>query len=190
MKENTLPTIILVHGFPCSGKTTVARQIARKFNLPLFQKDGIKEILYDTVGWGDRQRSRQLGYASVELLFYLINAVSGAGKSAVVDCNFHPEFDNARLKSVLKENPFTSLQVLCWAEGDILLRRFKERTGKRHPGHGDHTLIDEIEPLLMSGKANPLDTGGNVYWMNTSDFNQIDYAQLYGWIISLSRETI
>ncbi len=186
MISTPLPTAILVHGLPCSGKTTIAREIARYFNLPLFEKDGIKEILFDTLGYGDRQISRQLGMASVELLFYLLRAETASGNSLVIDCNFHPEYDNARLHSIQADQEFHTIQILCWAQGDILFRRFKERTGKRHPGHGDADLIEEIGPVLLTGRAEPLAAVNDTCWVDTGDFTQVEYGKIFRWISTLA----
>jgi adenylate kinase family enzyme len=62
--------MILISGLPCTGKTTLARKIAQKFRLPLISRDDIKESLFDSLGWHDREWSKQLGVASYQLLYY------------------------------------------------------------------------------------------------------------------------
>jgi predicted kinase len=176
------PRIILVHGLPCSGKTSIAQKLASHFNLPLVEKDGIKEILFDTLGWSDRQRSKELGNASYEIIFYLISAHVAAGQDLVVDCNFHPEFHNEKIREILKKTPFCPLQVLCWAQGEVIVERFQKRTGRRHPGHGDESLIDEIAPDLLQGKAEALDIDGDIYWLETTDFESIDFESMWEWV--------
>ena len=57
----TRPLLIVVTGAPCAGKTTLARRIAETFRLPLIAKDDIKESLFDSLGWKDREWSKQLG---------------------------------------------------------------------------------------------------------------------------------
>lgn len=42
---------ILVTGIPAAGKSTIANFIAEKLNIPMMSKDGIKEILFDEVGF-------------------------------------------------------------------------------------------------------------------------------------------
>jgi predicted ATPase len=42
--------VILVNGLPASGKTTLARALARRLRLPLFSKDVIKEAHAEVFG--------------------------------------------------------------------------------------------------------------------------------------------
>ena len=45
---------ILITGIPASGKTTTARFLGERLNLPVISKDAVKEHLYDTVGFRSR----------------------------------------------------------------------------------------------------------------------------------------
>ena len=40
-------TLILFAGMPGSGKTTLARMVARQLKLPLFSKDRVQRVLRD-----------------------------------------------------------------------------------------------------------------------------------------------
>ncbi len=91
-----MPCLVLVNGLPCSGKTTLARQIAKELNLPLFEKDSIKERLFDTLGWSDLEWSRKLSRASKQVLFYIIAEELKAGRSLIVECNFIAEIELSR----------------------------------------------------------------------------------------------
>ena len=56
---------VLVNGLPGSGKTTLARAVARGLGLPLSSKDVIKETRADVLGTeriGWPQRSGRLDY--------------------------------------------------------------------------------------------------------------------------------
>ena len=79
------PILIIISGPPCTGKTTLAEKIAAKFRLPLINKDGIKETLFDTLGVGDRGWSSKLSVASYALLHYMAESVVKAGTSLIVE---------------------------------------------------------------------------------------------------------
>ncbi len=58
------PLLVVVTGPPAAGKTTIAREIARRLHLPLIAKDTIKEALFDGLGTGDLAWSQRLGTAT------------------------------------------------------------------------------------------------------------------------------
>ena len=66
--------LIIVNGPPGSGKTTLGTRIAETFDLPFINKDGIKELLFDTLGWSDREWSKRLGAATYTILYHIIEA--------------------------------------------------------------------------------------------------------------------
>jgi predicted kinase len=66
-----IPLLVIVSGPPCSGKTTLARWLAKELALPLIAKDNIKELLFDHLGWSDRAWSKKLGRATYPLIYYL-----------------------------------------------------------------------------------------------------------------------
>ena len=49
----TKSLLIIINGAPCTGKTTLGRKLAKQLRLPFLSKDGIKEVLFDTLGWED-----------------------------------------------------------------------------------------------------------------------------------------
>jgi predicted kinase len=176
---NELPVLVVVHGLPCSGKTTVARRIKQQFGLPFFEKDGVKERLFDSLGWSDVGWSRKLSQASKAVLYYVIEEEIKSGRSLGVECNFWPPEDNEHFKAIASRVPHMTLQILCWAPGEELVNRFLGRTGLRHPGHGDQTLLEEIQKKLLQGKVEPLDIGGELIELETTWIDEIDYAGLF-----------
>ena len=83
------PLLVIVTGPPSAGKTTLARRIARDLGIPLFARDDIKEILFDSLGWSDRAWSRKVGHASWQILYHAMEELLRAGQSLVVESNFY-----------------------------------------------------------------------------------------------------
>src|SRR5262249_42209328 len=83
--EMHLPFIVIVTGPPGTGKTTLAEKIGEVFQLPVFNKDGIKEILFDTLGWSDREWSKRLGHATYMILYHVMERELAARVSFVVE---------------------------------------------------------------------------------------------------------
>lgn len=170
------PTLIIVTGPPASGKSSLGCYIAQALRLPYVSKDGIKEILFDTLGWRDRAWSKRLGAASNEVLFYLAEAELAVGRSLVVESNLAGAFHTPRLLALKVRYEFQPIQVQCIAAGEVLVQRFRERA--RHPGHGDETLIEELAPALLHAQPDILEIGGPVIQVDTTDWTRIDYVQI------------
>lgn len=171
------PLVIIVSGPPASGKTTLARQFARELKLPLIYKDGIKETLFDSLGWQDRAWSKRLGIATYHLLYYFLEVELAAGLSLVVESNFAPVATD-EFKRIREKYPFRAVQVMCQADGPTLVERYQARANDpgRHPGHVDLKTLPEIEPILRQGRLKPLELGGETIEIDTTDFSKINVA--------------
>lgn len=185
------PLIIIVTGPPGTGKTTLGRRVADEFHLPFINKDGIKELLFDTLGWSDREWSKRLGMATYAILYHILEAELKAGASLVVESNFHPTYDNEKFATLHERYDFNMVQVLCFADGDVLYERFKERSesGERHPGHVDEMNLEEFEEILRRGRHDPLDIGGEIYEIDMTDFDAIDHGGLFAAIRKATERT-
>jgi predicted kinase len=177
--ESTL--LIIISGPPCTGKTTLANKVARKFNLPLMTKDDIKESLFDSLGTRDREWSKLLGISSYRLLYYFMESILKAGHSLIVESNFRDQHDSERLRNLTKKYGFVPFQIQCKTNGDVLFERYKKRSesGKRHPGHVDHLNYAEFKEELLKGSYKPLDLEGEVIYIDTTDYTRIDYNRLF-----------
>jgi len=175
------PLVIIVSGPPGTGKTTLARTVAEAFSLPFFNKDGIKELLFDSLGWSDREWSKRLGGATYVLLWDIVERMLVARASFVVESNFTTALHSEQFIALRDRHPFVPFQINCTADGDVLYERFKERaeSGERHPGHTDVMSMDEFEEILRRGRHAPLVIGGDVHEVDMTDFAKIDYAALF-----------
>ncbi|MCL4384630.1 ATP-binding protein [Patescibacteria group bacterium] len=174
------PYIIIISGPSCTGKTTLAQKIIERFPLPYLSKDGVKEILFDKVGWRDRAWSQKLGGASYAVLHYFMESLLTAGTSFIVESNFKAEFANQEFQKLMAKYHFTPIQIMCQCQGDILFERFKARSvsGLRHPGHCDTGNYDEFKDLLLRGQSDPLDLDGEIIIFDSTDLEHLDYPGL------------
>lgn len=177
--------VIIMQGGPTTAKTTIGKQISKSLKIPYISKDGVKEPIFDHVGcptaWetDDPLSGRKMDDASIAILFYLIEAQLQAGCACVIDSTFRAH--NAPALIALKSQYlFTPIQIQCRAEAAELARRYRRRaeTGERHPGHLDQMLSDRFDADRMERVFQPLDIGGHIIRVDTSDFTEDDFREL------------
>lgn len=172
--------LVIVSGPPGAGKTTLASSLSELLGIPLLTKDGLKEALFDSLGWNDRAWSKSLGAASIELLYRLIDSQLKAGVPVIVEANFKAMAAD-RLGRLLKEHAAFPVQIACTAREDVLDARMRERwnSGKRHPGHNDVETLLEKYPGWSAAEYGVLPLGGSVYRVDTTDFSKVDFGTLF-----------
>ncbi|MBN1920337.1 MAG: AAA family ATPase, partial [Anaerolineae bacterium] len=158
------PWLILVTGAPATGKTALSVPLAARLQVPLLTKDAIKERLFDTLGWSDREWSKRLGSASFALLYDWLALHLRVGAPLVVEANFKPQFDTPKFAALRECCPFTLLQIVLVAAPEALQARFAARSaaGERHPGHVDTTFEGEFAAQLQAELYGPLELDSTV----------------------------
>ena len=174
------PLMLIISGLPCTGKTTIGRKISESFKLPMISKDEIKESLFDSLGWDDREWSKKLGMATYPILYSFCEEQLKNGKSFIVESNFNPKFDNERLSQLRDTYKARLVVVHCECEGSSLFDRFKKRSesGERHPGHRDHLNYNEFRDVMLSGILEVLDVGEKIFRLDTTNLDKVNLAEL------------
>jgi predicted kinase len=176
----TPPLLVIITGLPCTGKSTLGRFLAHDLSMPYISKDGIKEILFDSLGYSDRAWSRKLGISSYELLFYFIEAELAAGRSLIVESNFHAETAGKEFARLKAKYDFRVVQVLCSTEPSVLLERFERRAAspERHPGHVEKQNLEEFRAALSASPFEAVPVEGSLITLDTNDFAMVDYGSV------------
>ncbi|MEI6498994.1 MAG: AAA family ATPase [bacterium] len=179
MTDTINPILIIINGPSATGKTTIGRQIAKELNLPFICKDDIKELLFNDLGWSNREWSKKIGKASFDLLWYIAGKFITTRSSVVIETRFYSDFAKIELEKLKTEVIFDIIEINCFAEGEVLLKRFEERSKMtRHPGHVDLQNIDEFKEDLLRGKADPIEIESKIIELDTTDFEKINIAKV------------
>jgi predicted kinase len=133
--RTAIAKVILVTGLPGTGKSTLARELAKRHRLPLIAKDDVKEPLLDVLGAAEAAQSRRLSDASFAVLFRISRELGAAGVSFVLEGNFRPGEHEAPLSEALGTAEL--VQILCRVPEEERIARLNARAGdpSRHAGH-------------------------------------------------------
>src|SRR5580658_9437343 len=132
--------VFVITGLPATGKTTLARALARELAAPLLAKDGIKEPLLDVLGADGRAASRRLSDASFAVLFALAAEQLAHVGAVVLEANFRPGEHEPDFRALLARHALESCaQVLCRIPEPLRQARLQARAADstRHSGHRD-----------------------------------------------------
>ncbi|HEX7633339.1 MAG TPA: AAA family ATPase [Candidatus Saccharimonadales bacterium] len=182
--------LIIVSGATSTGKSTLARKLAKDLKIPLFLRDDFKEQHFDT--FGGKPSLKQLGsidIASRKKLFSILEDAVNKDTDLIIESNFMYSERNT-LQEKLGDST-NVVEIFCRASGRTILKRYTKRyrSGERHRGHRDYlwypiVAIESLgpvhrryRPLLLSNRSKIVDT---------EDFSKIDYPD----IVSFIRENI
>ncbi|HEX3986195.1 MAG TPA: AAA family ATPase [Acidobacteriaceae bacterium] len=180
--------IVIVSGPPGSGKTTLARPLARKLAFAVICKDDIKESLYVSMGGasGDLEFSRRVGDAAMDLLWVLAMQCPGV----VLEANFRTHSPEERARVAALDGMV--VEVYCRVPLEEASRRFAERARdeRHHPAHPLMEMPPErmaeyvgpfaISPVIEVDTARPVDLDALVLRVNASWATVAPSAQPHG----------
>jgi predicted kinase len=174
------PVLIVINGRPASGKSTLGKRLSEDLSVPHLYKDEIKELLFDSLGYGDRDWSTKYNAPSYALINLMAKKILKSGNSVIIESNFSPKFDNENIETIAKETGVRIIQILCTADKEILFERFKERAhlGARHPGHNDDKDLDLAHKRHFTDEFVPLDLPGELVQYDTTKQSEEKYRDL------------
>lgn len=162
-----------------AGKSTFAIMLSQRYNINVFFKDSIKEILGDTIGFSNREENRRLSSASMEMMFFLFSEFAVLNKSLILESNFHTaELD--RLHQLAAQHDYQILTIVLRGNVRLLHQRYLNRIAeKRHPVHLSTTMdkYEDFERYTEWSRQERIP--GETIVVNADDFSwQTDIALL------------
>ena len=86
----------------------------------------------------------------------------------------------AELLRLQERHDFEPLEILCKADGQVLMQRFLARmaSGERHRGHLDREWLEHNEARLLGGQLAPLAIGHHVIEIDTTTAQSFAYIDV------------
>ncbi|MBD0330577.1 MAG: AAA family ATPase [Thermoleophilia bacterium] len=171
------PFLLVVTGPPASGKTRIARELARRLRMPFVVKDTFKERLYEVFGSHDDLEER-IDRAALAMLFSVVDSQLEAGVSVVAESNFDARSDTGPFRDLCGRHDLRLVQVHCGRAPEKVAERFAERaaSGRRHPGHRDRPEdAQEVLEDVHAGRWDALDLPGELLEV---DVDSVDVDEL------------
>jgi predicted kinase len=149
MNSHDKPPLVIINGAAGAGKSTLAVIVAARLQLPLLEKDTIKEAMADVLGADDRAASYQLGLASLAVMRALAQKYLSLGIGAVLEAPFYG-YAAQDLRPLAVAARAVILQ--CEADRKTLYSRVRHRAVERHWVHFDnpHAVEDETPETWSS----------------------------------------
>lgn len=156
--------ILIIHGPPAAGKTTIATFLADRLGLPLFGTDRLAEWLHDAAGERSDSLGGVFGGLSYELMFRLLGEHLRADSSAIFEACLNPVGSRRRIEALRGDRDVTVVEIFVFAEPAALVDRYRARAdaGARHAVHGDerdragrleaHLAVTDYAPLGFAGE--------------------------------------
>jgi len=117
------PAVLIVFAGPaCSGKSTLASEVARRYGLPHYSMDGIRQRILPQAA--HTRDDRRVAYRVMHLL---AGELARAGAGAVLDAPYgHPE-DRDELAAVARDTGADVRWIECQVSPATAVVRFRQR---------------------------------------------------------------
>lgn len=187
--------IILISGMPGTGKTSFAAYLSKQLRFPMISKDKIKEHLYDTLGFQNREEKVALGVAAMEVMYHFAGATLEVGQSVILENNFE-NVSKPGLQKLIDKYACKTVTVQFYAETSELYERFleREKSPERHRGHVVNTRYPEVGDTPPPAAQNmdaaqfqaamaqrgmiDFSIGGDRLLVDTTDFSKVSYENI------------
>jgi dephospho-CoA kinase len=180
--------IILIAGMPGTGKSTYAKYLSEKINLPLVSYDRIKSKEWDYLHENGLQSvlDTSFGKMAYEFFWFFCKEIMTTKSSLVADYIFHP-MNIDILHSLVNEHGYKAITVLFDCDTKIAYDRFIARNNDRHPG----IMVKGIsyEAFEKGTQANrDLRFETKIIHVNTDNFENVSYEDITKQIFDWSAE--
>ena len=154
--------IIIIHGAPGTGKTTLATELSNEFVLPHIGTDKTIEWLSNAADkFAPGDLNNVVNHAGYELVFDILAELSKGRGSFIFEGCFNPEGARPRILSALKPDIHKIFEIFLSASDEILIDRYQNRieSENRHSAHRDKSKTHHLKEHLNKVNYKPMNIG-------------------------------
>ena len=167
--------IILITGWPATGKSTFARKLAERLGIPFFSKDNIKEIMGDGYGPESGEVKKKGSAVTFLLLYHIAERFLQVGNVCILESNFvQPEVEIIRI--LLDKYGCECLTYMFSGDLDVLGERYFSR--ERHWVHSKARDAGVMKRYSEKRKLMDVRLGRMVH-VDATSFEKINYEELF-----------
>jgi len=168
---------VIVTGHLAALKSTVSKRLATDLSAVCLNKDDIKEILGDAIGFTTREENLALSFATFLLQRKLMKDVLGVDNLVILESNFRKnEFE--LLKADAIKDGIRLIVVFMTGDPDVLYERYATRQPTRHPVHTSTGLLPPETYRAILAPFDPVLYGSDAIVVDTTVFAERDYADV------------
>jgi len=166
--------LILIGGVLAGGKSTFSHLVGERFDIPVVNKDRLKEILGDNITTANREENKKLSVISFELMMYL---ASTEGNALILESNFK-DYEIAEIKEKIRDTEI--LSIVFDGDSATLHQRFCKRLNEnRHPVHKSQDLSRIEDFVAVIHDLGTVEYPGEVIYVDCTDFSYQTDEKLY-----------
>lgn len=164
--------LLLIMGDLATGKSTFAGILSQRYDVTIFFKDAIKEILGDTIGFTNRAENKQLSVATGELMCHIFSQFGKLDKDLILESNFRIG-ELEKLHQLAASLDYQVLTLVLQGDAERLHGRYLNRmhNENRHPVHlcAQFNTFEGFREYIESLRADNIP--GDVCHINANDFS-------------------
>lgn len=174
--------LIVIAGMPATGKTTYGNQISEELGIPIFSKDKLKAVIYDSINQDKLkyEQKRKIGVTSYSVLYAVCEEMMKIGMAFIIESNFTSS-SSVQIHELMEKYQYKCIVVKFDADMKILHERFlkREKMIERHPGLVAEGAFDDFEKFKeVSSKAKEFKINGEEILVDTSDFTKVQLEKI------------
>lgn len=152
--------LILICGLPATGKSTVARQLARTLKAEVLRTDIVRKEILKKPSYSEEEKD-----VIYKTVFLLANYLIKNDVNVIIDGTFYKEKLRKEAKQIAKKQGKRFFLIETRCPEDVVIQRLSNRAKNlRSPSDADEEVYHKIKGLYedIKGDHIVIDTGWNI----------------------------